>query len=145
MDDAFFTMVCGGEGVGDLFGDFQGFFNGDRAFLLEPLAERIARDELHDEVVRITGLIEAVDGSDVGVIQRREELGFALKARQAFRIAGELLWQYFDGYIAAKFAVVRLIHLAHATRTDVAGDFVGSKSCADWDGHIFPLTGAARV
>ena len=58
------------------------------------------------------------------MIQRRQHLGFALEAGQPFGIAGELLGQYFDGYVAAELAVVGLVHLAHATGADVAGDFV---------------------
>ena len=47
-------------------------------------------------------------------------------ASQPFWIAGKLLWQYFDGHVAAEFRVMRLINFAHTARADLRTDFVGT-------------------
>src|SRR3990172_3155604 len=64
------------------------------------------------------------------MIERGQHFGFALEAGQSFGIAGKLLGQDLDGYVAAELGVMGLIDVAHATGADVAGDFVGSEFCA---------------
>ena len=46
-------------------------------------------DQLEDEGVHAVGFFEAVDRADVGMVQRREHLRFALEAREAIGIARE--------------------------------------------------------
>ncbi len=53
----------------------------------------------HDEVVDVFSFVvfEAVDGCDVGVIERRQSFGFALKTCRALRVGGERFRQDFYG------------------------------------------------
>ena len=46
----------------------------------ETLGEVLARDELEHEKAQALSLFQAVDGADVGVVQRGEQSGFALEA-----------------------------------------------------------------
>jgi hypothetical protein len=45
-----------------------------------PGGQRLAVDELHHQCLRAVGLLETVDVGDVGVIERGEHFGLALKA-----------------------------------------------------------------
>ena len=64
------------------------------------------------------------------MIQRRERLGFALKAREALRVLGERIGQDFDRHLAAEAGVGGAIDLAHAPFTDLRGDFVDAEAGA---------------
>ena len=75
-------------------------------------------------------MFEAVNRGDVGVIQRRQHLCFALKSGEPFGIVCERFRQNFDGHVAPELGVVGLIHLAHAARTNVREDFVGAEFSA---------------
>ena len=72
---------------------------------MRDLALRLTLDQFHDEGLGLVGIFQAVDGGDVGMIQRGEGLGFALEAGNPFRIAGEGRRQHFDRDIAIEFRV----------------------------------------
>jgi len=56
--------------------------------------------------VRVPGLLEPVDGGDVGMVQRRENFGLSLEARQSLRVSGKRFGQDFDGDVPAEFPVL---------------------------------------
>ena len=60
------------------------------------------------------GFDEAVDGGDVRVVQRGEELRFALEARDALRVGANGVRQRLDGDVAPELGVPGAVHLAHA-------------------------------
>ncbi|HEX9185638.1 MAG TPA: hypothetical protein VGB87_01110 [Vicinamibacteria bacterium] len=51
----------------------------------DSIGERRALDELEDERLPAVGLVEPVDLRDVGMVQRSEDLRFALEPREAVR------------------------------------------------------------
>jgi hypothetical protein len=63
----------------------------------EPLGQRLALDQLHDEEMPAGGLLHPVQYRDVRVIQCGEHLRFALEAREAVGIEGEQFGEDFDG------------------------------------------------
>jgi hypothetical protein len=96
MDDV--LLVRRFERVGDLSCDRQGFYwyaAGPRPRGLRRLRNAVgegrALDELHHERLHARRLFEPVDGGDVRVIQRGEDFGFALKARQPVGIRRQSL------------------------------------------------------
>ena len=93
MDDA--LLVRGFERIGDLLRDRQGFVEWNRA-ARNALRQVLALDEFHHECRDVGCLLEAVDRGDVGMVERREDFGFALKAREAIRIAGHRGGQHLD-------------------------------------------------
>src|SRR5687768_18617472 len=97
MDDAF--LVGRSEAVRDLRRPDQRLADADAA-VLEPIAERFAFEELHDQVrSRAAGLREladVVERAEVGVAQRRERSRLALEAEPELRIAPAMLGQDFD-------------------------------------------------
>ena len=84
-----------------------------------------AVDELQHEPVRGAGVLEAVDVTDVRVIQRREHLRFALEAREPIRIARDRCRQDFDRDVAIQLRVAGAIDFAHAAGADGGQDLYG--------------------
>ena len=79
MDDPLF--VCGFEGFGDLPGDRQRFVD-RHGSPGDAMCEGLALDELHDQRLDAARVFQPIDAGDMRMIQRRQHLGFALKARQ---------------------------------------------------------------
>ena len=77
-------------------------------------AQGLALHQLQHQAIHIAGFFQAVDGRDIGMVQRSQRTRLAAEARQPLRVARELSGQSLDGDIAAELAVVRAIYLAHA-------------------------------
>jgi hypothetical protein len=61
--------------------------------------------------------LKSVNGRNVGMIQRREDLGLTLKSNEALRITRDRLWQNLDCDFAFQATVVCPVdfpHSAHA-------------------------------
>jgi hypothetical protein len=59
-----------------------------------------------------------MDVRDVRMIQRREHLGFALKASQPVRIGGKQIRQKLQRDITPELRVARAIDLTHSARAE---------------------------
>ena len=79
---------------------------------------------------------EPVDGGNVRMIQRREDFGLALKARQSVGISGKRGRQDLDGDLTFQLRVGRPIHLAHPAFADRRGDFVDPEAGTRSEGQI---------
>ena len=64
------------------------------------------------------------------MIQRREDFGLALKARQSVGISGKRGRQDLDGDLTFQLRVGRAIHLAHAAFANLGRDFVNAEARA---------------
>jgi hypothetical protein len=64
--------------------------------------------------------------TDVRVVQRRQQSGFALEARHSIDVRHEPRWKDFERDIAAKFRVTRAIDDAHAAGAKQRQNFVGA-------------------
>ena len=128
MDDP--LLVRRFERVGDLSRDRQRFVERNRA-ASNPHRQIVAFDELHDEGVHAAAIFESVDRRDVRMIERGEDLRFALKAREAIgdrpqRLRAGSSWRRHDS------ALCRCpIHLAHPAFADLGDDFVDAKASAE--------------
>ena len=78
------------------------------------IRQRRSFDERQDQPARVFRIHDPVYVSDVGMIERGQNFGFSLEARQSFRIARECCRQNLDRHLAIQFGVFRAIHLAHA-------------------------------
>ncbi len=132
MDDA--LLVCGLEGLRDLPGDLQRLFNRDRS-RLQPVGQRLALDQLHDEQVATVGFFESVQRGNVRVIERRQDFCFPLEPRGAIRIERERVGKDLHRHVATKLHVVGAIHLAHAPRSEGPDDFIDAEPGAGGKGH----------
>jgi hypothetical protein len=87
MNDAAF--MGGLEPLGDLQRDLEGVLDCDRT-PFHPHRKILALGQLHDQETLTSGLLEAVDGSDVGVLERGQGPGFPFETGHAFGIIGIL-------------------------------------------------------
>ena len=78
-----------------------------------------------------SGLFQAVDGGDVGMVQRGEDSGLTLEPGQAFGIIGEEARQNLEGYIPAELGIVRAVDLPHPALADEGGHVVMAEAGAD--------------
>jgi len=78
MDDP--LLVRGRECLGDLPSDRQRVCERNRS-ARDPIRQRVALNQLHDECEDTVRLFETVDVRDVRMIQRREQPRLALEAR----------------------------------------------------------------
>jgi hypothetical protein len=94
-----------------------------------------ALDELEDKREYAVTLFETVDGRDVRMVQRGEDLGLALKPPQALRIPRKRFRQEFQRDIALQPGVARAVDLAHAAFANLGSDFVGTEPVACSQSH----------
>src|SRR4029453_18790859 len=99
MDNA--MLVRRFERDGDLSGNGQRVVNRKRAEL-EAIGNRLAVDEFEHERLDAVRFLEAVDRRDVGVIERCEDVRFALEARQTIGIEREQRREYFQRDVAVQ-------------------------------------------
>ena len=66
----------------------------------------------------------SVDGRDIGMIERREHLGFPLEARHALGVVRERLRQDFDRHVAAQLGIGGAIDFAHPAFAELGGDAI---------------------
>ena len=69
-------------------------------------------------------MFEAVDRSNARMIQRCEQLGFAIEPRDAIGIAGQGRGQDRDGDVAVQARIAGALPLAHSARPERRNDFV---------------------
>ncbi len=75
-----------------------------------------------------------VDLRDVGVVERRERLGFARKPHQPIGIGREALGQHLQRDVAIELAVARTIDLSHAAFAELRHDLIepDARARSDW-------------
>ena len=82
---------------------------------------------------------------DVRVVERREDLRFALEAREAIGIGGERVGQDLERDVAIQLRVARAIHLAHAAGAEQRNHFIGTDTSAVGKGHENGVSEYSRV
>ncbi len=132
VDDA--LRVRGFERLGNLPRDRQRLVERDRT-ARDAIGERRSFDHLEHERRQMIGRLEAVDGRDVGMIERRQEIGFAREARQALGIAGEERRQNLERDVARQLAVAGAVDFAHPAGADQGDDLVGAEAGAGRQTH----------
>ncbi len=132
MDDAPVVRLL--EGLGDLPGDLQGLVDGHAA-PLQPLGEVLARDELEDQERLAVGLLEAVDGRDLRMVEGGEELRLAPEASQPLGVLPDLGGQDLDRHLAAQLRVGGPVHLAHTPGAQWGEDSIRTEGLARSQGQ----------
>ena len=97
----------------------------------------VTLDQFHGEGGHAPAFFEAVDVSDVRMVQRGQRLRLALETRKAIRIVRERLGQDLDRDVAIELGITRPIDFAHAAHADLRGDFVGADAGAWAEGHTY--------
>jgi hypothetical protein len=69
------------------------------------------------------------------MVERGEDLRFAVESSQALRIGRDRFGQHFDGDVAIELLVAGAIHLAHSARAELGEDFVRTEANASGETH----------
>ena len=88
------------------------------------------------------GGLERVDGGDVRVVERGQDLGFALEPGQPLGVGGNGFRQQLDCHLPAEPGVLGAIHLTHAAFAELGGDAEVGESLAD---HGVPDSSLAAI
>src|SRR5262249_15745835 len=84
--------------------------------------------QFENQESRIANLFQVINARNVGVIQRSEDLGFALKSSDALRLLRARLGQRLDGDVPLQPRVACAIYLAHSADAKHTGNFVSSNA-----------------
>ena len=115
----------GGQGHGDLFGDFERAPPIDEAFI-HLLLEGAPFDELEDQEIGLLAFDQIVDLADRRVLEFGQDAGFAQETRLHLRIEAVLRADGFHRHPAIEPGVVSKVDLPHAAgpeaglQTDIA-------------------------
>ncbi len=104
--------------------------------------QRQAVEKFHGNEGVAVLVVNLVDGADVGVIQRRSGLGFALEAGQGLRVFGDFIGQEFQGNKAMQLHVFGFIDHAHPAAAEFVDDAIVGDGLAD---HAQNLTSVKRA
>src|SRR5262249_41849369 len=96
------------ERIGDLDADVEQLVELEAA-LLGVLRERLALEELHDDVRTALVLLDRVDRADAGMVQRRRRARLALEAVERRGIGEALLGEELERDLAAETAVLGFV------------------------------------
>jgi hypothetical protein len=94
--------------------------------LSETIRERLTVQVLHDQISGAVLLTHFVERANVGVIELRNNPGFAVEAFSELPVGRQDIWQDLDRDRPTKACVVRFVDLAHAARAEWSEDFIGA-------------------
>ena len=132
MDDA--GAVSCRKCTGNLDRDIEHFAELQRR-VSHALAQCIAIDKFSGYEVDRIGLVNLMDGDDVGMVERGSSLGFPHKALHSIRMSSNIGRQNLQCNFAIEFRILRQIHLTHPARAELRANFVTTEFCACGDGH----------
>ena len=88
-----------------------------------------------DEGLDAIRLLEILDARDVRVVQRCEELRFALEPGDALFIGSELIRQNLDRDLAIELGVASAVDFAHSALADGRDDLVRAELSSRFQGY----------
>ena len=95
-----------------------------------PIGERRSVDQLQDERVSLTAVLEPINRPNVRVVERGQHLRFALEACEAIGIERERIGDDLQRDVASQFRIARPIHFAHAAGPKGGEDLVRAEADA---------------
>jgi len=114
--------------------NLHGLAYGQRA-LREPRVQRLAVEQLGDDVELIVVGTDVVQREDVGVGERRHGVRLALEAEPPVGVIRHRRGKHLDGNVTVKARVACPIHLAHATGPERREDLVGTEPYTAGERH----------
>ena len=133
MDDA--LLVRRFERLRDLLRDRQRLVERDRRRARSRSASVVARRPVPSPAPDAVGVFEAVDLRDVRMIERRQDLGFALKRARRSGSAANGAGRTLMATSRFERRVTRAIHLAHAAGAEGGTDLIGAEAGTWRNGH----------
>ena len=96
----------------------------------EPLPQRLAVEQLGDDLGPAVIGAYVMNDEDVGVVEGGDDARFLLEAALAFRVGGERGRKHLHGDLPVEARVPRPEHLAHPTRSEGSPEDVRTESRA---------------
>ena len=96
----------------------------------------VALDQLHHQRANTARFFEAVNVRDIRMVQGRERLGFAGEPGQSVGVAGECVWQDFEGDVTIQLRVARAVDHPHPALADLRDDFIDAEAGAGCESHV---------
>ena len=90
--------------------------------------ERRPLDELHRHERHTIVFLDGEDGDDVRVVERGDDLGFPLEARQTVGVSRESVGKNLQRNITIQFRVACTVDLAHPAGAERRDDFIGTEA-----------------
>ena len=104
----------------------------------EPFFERLALEQLHDEIRRPGLFANVVQRADVRMGELRDRAGLTIEAFAELRIGRERLRKDFDRDRAIEPRVAGFVHLAHAAGPKGGHNLVRAEAGAGGEGQLLP-------
>ena len=112
----------------------------------DEVGERRPLDELQDERVRLTAVLETINRRDVGMVERGQHLRLALEACDTIGIERERVGDDLQRDVTTEFCIARAIDLAHAARAEGGDDLVRAEARAWGESQtVVDYTGGAAA
>ena len=124
------------EALADVDSVLQHLLRRQRSFH-QAIAQGLAVEEFHDQEIRPILVADVMQGTDIGVVQRRNSPRFALEALLGLEIRRKMRRQDLDRDGAIQARVARTIHLTHAACAKRRLNFIGSEFRARGQGHVW--------
>ena len=117
------------ERIGKRDGDRQELAHRQRA-AQQPLGERLALEQLHDQEVNAVLGADVVERADVRVLEARDRSGFSRQPLAPLGVLVEVLGQHLDRDLAVESGIAGAVDLAHTPGPEEPHDLVGSEPTA---------------
>src|SRR5262249_22322322 len=115
--------MCSIEGIGNLQADVENLAAGQRLPRNDVL-DRLTIEELHHNEMVAIDFVDFVDGTDVGMVERRRRPRLALKPLERLVIVHHVGRQKFQCYVPTQLEVLSPIDHTHAAATQTLLDTV---------------------
>ena len=119
MDDTF--LVCSFKGLSNLLRNVQRLFKRNRTFL-DSFRQRRPFDQLQHQTVDAVSLFQALEGGDVGMVERSQDLCFPLESGHALCVVGEDRRQDLESNFTTEFRVSGAIDLSHPALAELGSN-----------------------
>ncbi len=116
MDDP--LLVSGFQRFGDLQGNGKSFLQRNRT-PGDPLGEVFAFHQFHHQCSLTVGFLQPVDGGNVGVTERGQDLRLAAESTHSLAVTGKGFRQHLQGHFPVQPGVRGPVHLTHSTLSDL--------------------------
>jgi hypothetical protein len=120
--------------LGQLAGDWQHFVERKRT-AFDTVGQVLSGDELHGDRVHWTGVLDAVNGRDVRVVERGQRLGFAREPRQPVIVTCDSVGKDFQRDVSLQSEIAGTVHFAHSAGAESIDDFVWTNILARRETH----------
>ena len=110
--------------LADLRGVVQRLRGAEYTVLRHALFERLALDELHDDIIQVVPLAHVVDGDDVGVGEHGHGLGLLVEAAAQLRVLRQVLPQDLHRHLAVEPVVQGPEDPGHSPHADLLHNLI---------------------